>query len=56
MRVQAPRAFSPDEGARPIAALQIWLGRPFRIEIERVGEIRRGPGFKFEDFVSEIDR
>jgi phenylacetate-CoA ligase len=51
-RIVAPRPFTESELASLIGALQDCLGYPFEIRIERVTEIARGPGFKFEEFVS----
>ena len=53
MRIVAPRELSEDEAQRLIAALQDCLGHPFRMSVERVGEIARAGNYKFEDFVSE---
>ena len=53
VRIVAPRELSEDEAQRLIAALQDCLGHPFRMSVERVGEIARAGNYKFEDFVSE---
>jgi phenylacetate-CoA ligase len=42
LRVLAPRALSPEQGARLFTALQACLGHPFRMEIEQVDELWRG--------------
>lgn len=46
------RELGADEAARIVAALRVRLGHPFRILLKRVDAIERGPGYKFEDFVS----
>ena len=46
------RELGADEAARIVAALQERFGCPFRILLKRVDAIERGPGYKFEDFVS----
>lgn len=51
-RVVARRELSVPEQERFVAALQGCLGWPFRITLMRVDEITRGPGGKYEDFVS----
>ena len=48
------RELDPGEAARIVAALQVRLGHPFRILPRRVDIIERGPGHKFEDFVSML--
>ena len=53
-RVVAPRELSAAERERFIAALQGCLGWPFRISVTRVDAIARGPGGKYEDFVSRL--
>ncbi len=54
LRVAAPRSLTTGEEAALIAALQTCLKHPFAMQIERVPEISRGPGFKFEEFISEL--
>lgn len=51
-RVVARRELTAPERERFISALQGCLGWPFRITLTRVGEIARGRGGKYEDFVS----
>lgn len=48
------RDFSGDEADRMVVALQKTLGYPFRITLRRMAEISRGPGEKYEDFVSML--
>ncbi len=53
VRIVAPRDLSADEASQLIEVLQGCLGHPFRMTVERVGEIGRSGNYKFEDFVSE---
>ena len=41
-----------EDGVR--ASLHEWIGTPFRIYFSYVDEIPRGPGGKYEDFISEV--
>ncbi|MBX3665181.1 MAG: phenylacetate--CoA ligase family protein [Burkholderiales bacterium] len=55
VRAVMSRDFAGDEHAHFVEALQGCLGYPFRITVKRVGEIPRGAGLKYEDFVSLLD-
>ncbi len=51
-RVVAARPIKEIERSRLIEALRDCLGHPFDIQVEQVAEIARGPGLKFEEFIS----
>lgn len=53
-RLVADRPFTPAEQAEFARVLQERFGHPFEIAVTYVTEIGRGPGLKFEDFVSEV--
>lgn len=53
-RLVVERPLTAVEQERLIAVFQELLGYPFRFRISRVDAIERGPGLKFEDFVSRV--
>ena len=56
VRFVVERALTADEEARLTRVIQEALGHPFRLAFKYYeGEIPRGPGGKFEDFVSTVD-
>lgn len=55
VRVVMPRDFAGGERERLTAALLDCLGYPFRITINRVGDIPRGAGQKYEDFICKVE-
>jgi len=55
LRLVTDRALSVDEEHRLAAIVQRWLQHPFRVRFSYFeGRIPRGPGGKFEDFVSLV--
>lgn len=48
------RDLTPDERSRLESALAERFGHRFRMAWKRVDAVQRGPGYKFEDFVSEL--
>ena len=54
VRVVTARELTQAEEREFLAAMETCLGHPFRLELERVAEISRGPGYKFEDFISQV--
>jgi phenylacetate-CoA ligase len=55
-RFVADRPLTGEEEARLVRAIQPALGHPFRLTFSYFdGEIPRGPGGKFEEFVSEVE-
>jgi phenylacetate-CoA ligase len=54
VRVVTARELTQAEEREFLAAIGSCLGHPFRLELERVAEIPRGPGYKFEDFISQV--
>jgi phenylacetate-CoA ligase len=54
VRVVTPRELTREEEQEFLAAMGRCLGHPFRMALERVAEIPRGPGYKFEDFISRV--
>jgi phenylacetate-CoA ligase len=54
VRVVTARELTRAEEREFLAAMQNCLGHPLRMELERVAEIPRGPGYKFEDFISQV--
>lgn len=48
------RELTQEEKARLEAALASRFGYPFRIAWKRSDALDRGPGYKFEDFISEL--
>ncbi|MGE0388201.1 MAG: phenylacetate--CoA ligase family protein [Gammaproteobacteria bacterium] len=55
-RLVVERPLDADECARLAEVIRDALRHPFRIEFEFVDALARGPGGKFEDFVSEVER
>ncbi len=55
-RLVVKRALTATEEKRLIAVFQELLGYPFRFRLTYLDAIARGPGFKYEDFVSNIGR
>jgi phenylacetate-CoA ligase len=53
-RLVVARPLTPDEEERLTAVFRELLGYPFRLRISCVDAIERGPGSKFEDFVSMV--
>ncbi|MBM5812617.1 MAG: phenylacetate--CoA ligase family protein [Gammaproteobacteria bacterium] len=48
------RPLTVEETTRLVQALQQRLGHPFAIELQPVAQIERGPGNKYEDFISQL--
>jgi len=54
VRAVTARELTAAEEREFLAAMAACLGYPFQLELECVAEIGRGPGYKFEDFISEV--
>jgi hypothetical protein len=52
LRLVLERALTEEEERQTAAFAQKAFGYPFRIEVVPVSEIARGPGGKYEEFVS----
>lgn len=56
LRYVMDRELTPPEQQAASAALADMLGYPFRVDFTRVAALERGPGGKYEDFISLLER
>jgi hypothetical protein len=55
LRVVAPRDLTPSETGLLLAALRNALGSDYRMTLQRLEQIPRGAGGKYEDFICEAE-
>ena len=56
LRVKLSRPLDTDLREQLVRTVRRTLAYPFEVDIVQVDSIERGPGGKFEEFVSRLDR